>query len=82
MVSGSVKVAFDSFFSYAASDQVMIHGQTWQHDGLLISFLLWMKFRDSAALNVKIESSAGDHTLDAASMKCSLLCFNSVVGHK
>lgn len=56
----------DSSFSYAASDQVMIHGQTWQHDGLFIFFIffpcsgwnsgivqLWMsKLRDPVAITL------------------------------
>lgn len=64
MGSGSVEVGFDSFFSYAASDQVMIHGQTWQHDGrtiylfIFLFFLLRLEFRDSAALNVKLRALA------------------------
>lgn len=32
------QLGFDSCSSYAASDQVMIHGPTWQHDGLFILF--------------------------------------------
>lgn len=57
-------------------------GSTTDYLFIFFLLLLWMKFRDSAALNVKMESSGRAHTLDAASMKCSLLCFNSVVGHK
>lgn len=47
----SVEVGLDSLFSYAASHQVMIHSQTWQHDRHFF-FELQRKFRDSAALNV------------------------------
>lgn len=72
----SVEVGLDSLFSYAASHQVVIHSQTWQHDR---QFFWGASEEIPGFCCFKCQSSGRDCTLDEASMKCSLLWFNSVV---